>query len=168
MIVSFYLLFKLKVAMKVIILPLLFASIGIAEAGVYKCPDPVTGKFTYQSRPCNNQARSEEQKVRIAPTDEKSAQAAKKKLDLYMKKRNGEDIIPATSLPVTAPKIKVTRPTQEESPVTNESTNISSEKKPSLAEEKSVSTPPINKSPTHNLKLDPQPSEPENLSNVGS
>ncbi|MCK5898088.1 MAG: hypothetical protein KAG06_03345 [Methylococcales bacterium] len=152
--------------MKLIILPLLIASIGIVEAGVYKCPDPVTGKLTYQARPCKNQGNSNDNKVRIMPADEKRAKAAKEKLDLYMKNRKAKkQTSPAISTPPPT-EINVTIPPNKT--VLNPQKTVGNKKAltPSTINEAIVPTKPNTPPPT--VKPDNQPQSFEEESNIGS
>ncbi|MCK5871790.1 MAG: hypothetical protein KAG26_03100 [Methylococcales bacterium] len=151
--------------MRLIILPLLIASVGIVEAGVYKCPDPVTGKLTYQARPCNNQGNSTENKVRIMPEDEKKAKAAKEKLDLYMKNRKAKKEPSIKSVAPPPTEIKVTLPPTKAAP--NPQTIKANQKAPTpVINEEMVPTKSTAPLPT--VKPDNQPQSFEVESNIGS
>lgn len=102
--------------MKLIILPLLIASVGIAEARVYKCPDKVEGRFTYQSKPCpNTEEEPEKNELEIIPVSEKRVKEAREKLEKELeahqeKKDKAAGIIkkePPITLSIPASKTRV-------------------------------------------------------------
>ncbi|NOQ35382.1 MAG: hypothetical protein GQ569_05735 [Methylococcaceae bacterium] len=100
--------------MKLIILSLLIASVGVAEAKVYKCPEEVEGRFTYQSKPCPNTEEDEPEKneLKIIPVNEEKVKAAREKLEKdlveHKDKKDAEAGIvkPAAPVVVTLPPPK--------------------------------------------------------------
>jgi len=106
--------------MKLIILPLLIASIGIAEASVYKCPGKLEGRYTYQEKPCSKEeGAADKNEVTIIPTDKKRVKAAVEKLnkdiEVYQAKKDEK----AKAADKNRTEIKVTIPPREESTVTS-------------------------------------------------
>ncbi|MDQ7089218.1 MAG: hypothetical protein Q9M50_01020 [Methylococcales bacterium] len=100
--------------MKLLILPLLIASIGIAEARVYKCPGKVEGRYTYQEKPCSKaEGAAEKNKVDIVPVNKKRVKAAVEKLnhDLKDHKKKKDDAAKASDKSHT--EINVTMPTKK-------------------------------------------------------
>jgi hypothetical protein len=105
--------------MKFIILPLLIASISIAEARVYKCLDKASGRYTYQEKACTQDRKdAEKDQVNIVPTNQKKVHAAVEKLktDLKIhqaKKAKVAEAAKAKANDKTQTQINVTLPTTE-------------------------------------------------------
>jgi len=65
--------------MKIISLLLLAASIGIAQANVYKCPGKTQGQFVYQQQACKG-AKPEDHTLKIQAFDKRKITEAQKSL----------------------------------------------------------------------------------------
>ncbi len=63
--------------MKTLILFLAIASIGIAEAKVYKCSSEIEGRYSYQQKPCDD--NPDENVLKIRTVSEDKVNAAKEK-----------------------------------------------------------------------------------------
>lgn len=97
--------------MKLLILPLLVTSIGIAEAGVYKCPSKINGRYTYQEKPCSKAIEAVEKNiVEIVPTNKKKVEAAVEKLENELKVHQVKKDKAAKTEDKTQTQIKVTLP----------------------------------------------------------
>jgi len=117
--------------MKLIILPLLIASIGIAEANVYKCPGAVAGRYTYQEKPCSNvKGASEKNKVEIVPTNKKKVEAAVEKLNNDLKAYQAKKEQEAKAKDKTQTEINVTLPTKEDTATAPETTTKTKSEEP--------------------------------------
>lgn len=102
--------------MKLIILPLLIASIGIAEARVYKCPEKLEGRYTYQEKPCSKKdGVTDKNAIKIIPTNKKRVEAAVEKLNKDIEVHQAKKDKKAKAADKNQTEIKVTLPAREES-----------------------------------------------------
>ena len=100
--------------MKLIILPLLIASVGIAEARVYKCPGKLEGRYTYQEKPCSKEeGAADKNEVAIIPTDKKREEAAVEKLNKDIEVHQAKKDKKAKAADKNQTEIKVTIPPRE-------------------------------------------------------
>ncbi len=102
--------------MKLIILPLIIASIGVAEARVYKCPEKLAGRYIYQEKPCSKEAgAADKNKVNIIPTDKKRVKAAVEKMNKDIEAHQAEKEKRAKAANKNQTEINVTIPPREKS-----------------------------------------------------
>lgn len=102
--------------MRLIILPLLIASIGIAEARVYKCPEKLEGRYTYQEKPCSKKdGATDKNAIKIIPTNKKRVEAAVEKLNKDIEVHQAKKDKKAKAADKNQTEIKVTLPSREES-----------------------------------------------------
>jgi hypothetical protein len=100
--------------MKLIILPLIIASIGIAEASVYKCPGKLEGRYTYQEKPCSKkEGAADKNEVKIIPTDKKRVEEAVEKLNKDIKIHQAKKDKKSKTIDKNQTEIKVTMPPRE-------------------------------------------------------
>ncbi len=101
--------------MRLIILPLLIASIGIAEARVYKCPGKLEGRYTYQEKPCSKkEGAADKNKVEIIPTNKKREKVAVEKLNKDIEVHQAKKDKKAKAADKNQTEIKVTIPPRDE------------------------------------------------------
>lgn len=100
--------------MKLLILPLFIASIGIAEASVYKCPGKIEGRYTYQAKPCSKaEGAAEKNNVDIVPVNKKRVEAAVEKLNKDLKDYKEKKDKAAKAKDKNHTEINVTMPTKK-------------------------------------------------------
>jgi hypothetical protein len=94
----------------------LIASIGIAEARVYKCPGKLKGRYTYQEKPCSKEKGAiNKNEIKIIPTDKKRVDAAVEKLNKDIEVHQAKKDKKAKAADKNQTEIKVTIPPRETS-----------------------------------------------------
>ena len=78
--------------MKSLILFLAIASIGIAEAKVYKCPSEIEGRYSYQQKPCKD--NPEENVLKIRKVSEEKVKAAQEKFAQELESHKAKTKVP--------------------------------------------------------------------------